>query len=71
MGLIAKNDKNYGEAVARMKKACDLLAESEKKGEGAFKPYVRAGIGVVTDTGMHALLDIPFPGHYCCSEARL
>lgn len=41
MGLVAKSDKSYGEAVARLKRAVDLLAETEKKGEGAFKPYVR------------------------------
>ena len=41
MGLVAQAGKNYGEAVARMKKAVELLGESEKKGEGVFKPYVR------------------------------
>ena len=41
MGLIAQANKNYGEAVARIKRASELLAEAEKKGEGAFKPYVR------------------------------
>ena len=40
MGLVAQGDKNHGEAVCRMKKAVDLLAEAEKKGEGAFKAYV-------------------------------
>lgn len=40
MGLVAQSDKNHGEAVCRMKKAVELLAEAEKKGEGAFKAYV-------------------------------
>ena len=41
MGLIAQANKSYGEAVARTKRASELLAEAEKKGEGAFKSYVR------------------------------
>ena len=40
MGLVAQADKNHGEAVARMKRAVELLGEAEKKGEGVFKPYV-------------------------------
>ncbi|CAI8016396.1 Programmed cell death 6-interacting protein, partial [Geodia barretti] len=39
LGLVAQAGKNYGEAVARMKKAVELLGEAEKKGEGVFKPY--------------------------------
>ena len=46
MGLVAQANKNYGEAVARMKRAQELLHEAEKKGEGAFKSYVRNGEGV-------------------------
>lgn len=45
MGLVAQANKSYGEAVARMKRAQELLHEAEKKGEGAFKPYVRNGKG--------------------------
>ena len=41
MGLVAQSQKNYGESVARMKRAVELLGEAEKKGEGVFKPYVR------------------------------
>ena len=40
MGLVAQSGKNYGESVARLKRAMELLAEAEKKGEGVFKPYV-------------------------------
>jgi programmed cell death 6-interacting protein len=39
MGLVAQSNKNHGEAVARMKRAVELLSDSEKKGEGVFKPY--------------------------------
>ena len=44
MGLVAQSHKNHGEAVARMKRAVELLAEAEKKGEGVFKPYVSLSI---------------------------
>ncbi|KAL5508811.1 hypothetical protein EMCRGX_G004061 [Ephydatia muelleri] len=39
LGLVAKANKNFGEAVARLKKATELLQESERKGEGMFKSY--------------------------------
>lgn len=38
-GLVAQAAKNFGETVARTKKAVSLLQEAEKKGEGYFKPY--------------------------------
>ena len=44
LGLVAQAKKNHGESVARMKRAMELLSESEKKGEGVFKPYVRLRI---------------------------
>lgn len=40
LGKVAQTEKNFGQAVARMKKASALLQEAEKKGEGSFKAYV-------------------------------
>ena len=57
MGLVAQAEKNYGEAVARMKKAVELLGEAEKKGEGVFKPYVGPlYISVISSIFLHSLV---------------
>jgi programmed cell death 6-interacting protein len=39
MGLLAQSNKSFGEAVARLKKAMELLKDADRKGESYFKPY--------------------------------
>lgn len=55
LGKVAQADKNFGQAVARMKKAVSLLQEAEKKGEGSFRSYVSL-FGQVIDSVIHHII---------------